>query len=101
MAKKGWEIYLDKAIKAKIVSEKYLDESVRALMACKGFTKIYLFEASFAGGMETIISFNRDCELADLDIKIAEGMTKDEIIDSLLSSKPSEETKILLQEEQI
>lgn len=101
MAKKGWEIYLDKAIKAKIVSEKNLDESVCALMACKGFTKNYLFGASFAGGVETVISFNRDCEQADLDIQIAAGMTKDEIIDRLLSSKPSEETKILLKEEQI
>lgn len=96
MKKKDWEIYLDKAIKAKIESEKNLDESVRALMTCKGFTKISLFEASFAGGIETIISFNRDCEQADLDIKIAEGMTKDEIIDRLLSCKPSEETIKLL-----
>jgi hypothetical protein len=58
-----------------------------------------LFEASFAGGSETVISFNRDCEMADLDIRIAEEMTKDEIIKCLLASKPSEETRELLKGE--
>lgn len=101
MAKKSWQIYLDKAVKAKIESERCLDESVRALMACKGFTQLSLFEATFAGGSETVISFNRDCEMADLDIKIAAGMTKDEIINLLLSSKPSKETRELLKGEQI
>lgn len=99
MAKKGWQIYLDKAIKAKMESEKYLDKSVRALMASKGFTQLSLFEATFAGGIETVISFNRDCEQADLDTTIAAGMTKKEIIKRLLSSKPSEETIELLKGE--
>ena len=37
--------------------------------------------------------------MADLDIEVAAGMTKDEIIDRLLSTKPSKETIELLKEE--
>lgn len=98
MAKEGWQIYLDKAIKAKIESERCLDEAVRALMACKGFTKLSLFEACFAGGQETIISFNKECEMSDLDVGVADGMTKDEIIERL-SRHASGETIKLLKEE--
>lgn len=101
MAKNSWQIYLDKAVKAKIESERCLGEAVHALMACKGFTQLSLFDACFAGGVETVISFNRECEMADLDIEVAAGMTKDEIIDRLLSTKPSKETIELLKEERI
>ena len=99
MAKKGWKIYLDKAIKAKIESERYLDESARALMACKGFTEkqLLLFESCFAGGCETVITFNKECEMADLDMNVAAKMTKDEIIE-WLSRDASDETIKLLKE---
>ena len=102
MEKKGWQIYLDKAIKAKTESERYLDESVRFLMACKGFTgkQLLLFEACFAGGSETVITFNKECEMTDLDVSVAAEMTKDEII-KRLSRDASDETIKLLKEEQI
>ena len=102
MANKDWKTYLDEAIKAKIESERCLDFSVRSLMSLKGFTteQVLLFEACFAGGQETVISFNRECEDADLDIKIAAEMTKVEII-KRLSRDASDETIKLLRGERI
>jgi patatin-like phospholipase/acyl hydrolase len=94
----NWNIYLNKAIETKVKSERFLNESVRALMACKGFTQLSLFEACFVGGEETVISFNRECEMANLDIKIAAKMTKDEII-KCLSRNASDETKDRLRAE--
>ena len=95
MTKKSWQIYLDKAVKAKVESERCLDEAVRALMACKGFTQLSLFEACFAGGQETVISFGRECEMADLDIKVAAEMTKVEIIECLSRYASDETIKLL------
>ncbi len=102
MAKKGWQIYLDKAVEAKIESERCLDESVRSLMKLKGFTtkQVLLFEACFAGGSETVITFNKECEMADLDVGVAAKMTKDEIIERL-SRDASDKTRKLLKGEQI
>lgn len=100
MEKKGWQTYLNKAKKTKIKSEGYLDEAVRSLMASKGFAteQTLMFEACFASGNETVISFNQECEMADLDIGVAAAMTKDEIIQRL-SRYASDETIKLLKEE--
>lgn len=97
---KNWKIYLGKAKKAKTESEGFLDEAVRSLMKCKGFTteQILMFEACFASGDETVITFNKECEMADLDVGVAAKMTKNEIIERL-SRGASEETIKLLKEE--
>lgn len=102
MEKKGWQIYLDKAKESKRKSEGYLDEAVRSLMASKGFAteQTLVFEACFASGDETVISFNQECEMADLDVGVAAGMTKDEIIERL-SRYASDETRKILKGGQI
>lgn len=97
MAKKNWEIYLGKAKESKRKSEGYLDEAVRSLMASKGFAteQTLMFEACFASGDETVISFNKECEMADLDVGVAAKMTKDEIIERLSRDASDETIKLL------
>ena len=80
-----WEKLLSKAIDYKNASERLLDQAVQELMRTKGFSEeqVALFDACFASGFETIVSFNRDGEFADLGLENYCGMTKEEIIDYL------------------
>ena len=80
-----WEQLLSKAIDYKNASEGLLDKAVQELMRTKGFSEeqVALFDACFVGGCETIVSFNRDGEFADLGLENYCGMTKEEIIDYL------------------
>ena len=80
-----WEQLLSKAIDYKNASEGLLDKAVQELMRTKGFSEeqVALFDACFVGGCETIVSFNRDGEFADLGLENYCGMSKEEIIDYL------------------
>ena len=74
-----------------------LEKAVQTLMQDKGFSEeaVSHFGACYAGGNETVIYFCREGEFADLDIKEASGMTKDEII-SRLSRYLSDSSKDIL-----
>jgi hypothetical protein len=82
---KNWEKHLDLAIKHKNLSERYLDTSIQELMRTKGFTaeQVILFRACFAGGNETVVSFNSDGEFNDLGVIDYANMDKEEIISYL------------------
>jgi hypothetical protein len=51
-------------------------------MTEKGFSNeaVELFGMDFTSGTETVITFDSEGEMCDLDIREAAGMTKDEII---------------------
>lgn len=80
-----WRRLLSKAIEYKVKSEGLLVDAVQELMRTKGFSEeqVALFDACFAGGSETIVTFNRDGEFNDLGLENYCGMTKEEIIDYL------------------
>ena len=80
-----WRRLLSKAIKYKNESESFLDKAVKELMRTKGFSEeqVALFDACFASGTETIVTFNYDGEFNDLGLENYCSMTKEEIIDYL------------------
>ena len=80
-----WQKLLSKATEYKHKSERYLNEAVQELMRTKGFSEeqVILFDACFASGYETIVTFNYDGEFNDLGLENYCTMTKDEIIDYL------------------
>lgn len=80
--KKNWRLFLDQACKYYHKCDGNLQEAVRRLMIEKGFPEEIAkkFRCDFASGMETVISFDQDGEMADLDLNLASTMTKDEII---------------------
>ena len=80
-----WRRLLSKAIEYKNESESFLDKAVQELMRTKGFSEeqVSLFDACFASGTETIVSFNYDGEFNDLGLENYCTMTKEEIIDYL------------------
>lgn len=77
-----WRELLSKAIIHKNKSESFLDKAVQELMRTKGFSEeqVALFDACFAGGQETVVTFNRDGEMNDFGLENYCGMTKEEII---------------------
>ena len=79
---KKWQKYLQKAIEHKINSETYLTKAVQELMRTKGFSEnqVNLFDASFASGFETIITFNSDGEFNDRGLENYALLTKEDII---------------------
>ncbi len=66
-------------------------------MEQKGFPPhiAVMFDCDFAGGNETIIKFNNDGEMCDLDLRIASGMTKEEIISKMERHLSSENKKLI------
>lgn len=80
-----WRRLLSKAIEYKNESESFLDKAVKELMRTKGFSEeqVALFDACFATGTETIVTFNYDGEFNDLGLENYCSMTKEEIIDYL------------------
>ena len=80
-----WEKLLSEAVKYKYKSEGLLDKAVQELMRTKGFSEeqVALFDACFASGHETVVTFNCDGEFNDLDLENYCTMTKEEIIDYL------------------
>ena len=77
-----WRKLLSKAISHKDKSELFLDKAVRELMRAKGFSEeqVALFDACFAGGKETVVTFNHDGEMNDFGLENYCTMTKEEII---------------------
>ena len=80
-----WRRLLSKAIEYKNESEALLNKAVQELMRTKGFSEeqVALFDACFASGTETIVTFNYDGEFNDLGLENYCTMTKEEIIDYL------------------
>lgn len=80
-----WRSLLSKAIGCKNESEIFLNKAVQELMRTKGFSEeqVALFDACFASGTETIVTFNYDGEFNDLGLENYCTMTKEEIIDYL------------------
>lgn len=89
---------ISKANELVVSAEHTLIKAAQLIAKTKGFQKdnINLFAATFASGNETVVSFNRECEMADLDLRAMWGMTKNEIIDRLMECENSEETKKIL-----
>ena len=54
-----------------------------------------MFGANFASGDEALITFNMECADSELDITVAAGMTKDEIIKRLSRYATDETIKLL------
>jgi hypothetical protein len=80
-----WRRLLSKAIEYKNKSESFLNEAVQELMRTKGFSEeqVALFDACFASGTETVVTFNCDGEFNDLGLENYCTMTKEEIINYL------------------
>ena len=80
-----WRRLLSKAIAYKNESESFLNKAVQELMRTKGFSEeqVALFDACFASGTETVVTFNYDGEFNDLGLENYCTMTKEEIIDYL------------------
>lgn len=77
-----WEKLLSQAISHKCKSEAFLNKALQGLMRTKGFSEeqVALFNACFAGGNETVVTFNRDGEMNDFGLENYCTMTKEEII---------------------
>lgn len=92
-----WNRLLSNAIRHKVKSEGLLDEAVRELMRTKGFSEeqCRLFGACFAGGQETIVTFNNDGEDNDFGLENYCGMTKEEIIKYMSRFLMKENVKLL------
>jgi len=77
-----WQKLLSKAIEYKNKSEVFLNKAVQELMRTKGFSEeqVALFNACFASGQETVVTFNCDGEMNDLGLENYCTMTKEEII---------------------
>lgn len=80
-----WQKLLSQAISHKCKSESFLSKAVQGLMRTKGFSEeqVALFDACFAGGNETVVTFNRDGEMNDFGLENYCTMTKEEIINYL------------------
>ena len=92
-----WRRLLSKAIKYKYESEAFLDKAVQELMRTKGFSEeqVALFNACFAGGQETVVTFNRDGEMNDFGLENYCTMTKEETIKYLSKFCAPETIKLL------
>ena len=94
---KGWIGYLDESLHALNKAERLVNKAAQELMLEKGFSKkqIQMFGANFASGEEALITFNTECADSDLDITVAAGMAKDEIIKRLSKYASGETVKLL------
>lgn len=92
-----WNRLLSNAIAHKFKSESLLDKAVRELMRTKGFSEeqCQLFGACFAGGQETIVTFNNDGEDNDFGLENYSGMTKEEIINYMSKFLMEKNVKLL------
>lgn len=92
-----WRRLLSKAISYKNESESFLDKAAQELMRTKGFSEeqVALFDACFAGGNETVVTFNRDGEMNDFGLENYCSMTKEEIINYLKKFLLNENVELL------
>ena len=86
-----------KAFKNKCQSEQYLRDAVVTLMLQKGFQKniAEMFNCDFAGGNETIVKFNNDGEMSDLDLRCVRSMSREEIISKMERNLSDENIKLI------
>lgn len=91
---------LDKAIKSKVKSQALLDEIVGYIAKEKGFKNHKLFNCNWASGSDTVVTFNFECEMSDMDLEYMVYNTREDIIQRLSKYKDnvSEETIKLLNE---
>lgn len=78
------EIFYKKFSKASELSNKaddIISELAKSIAKEKGFKNWHLFSANFATGNETVVAFNQECEMPDLDLVSMNGMTREEIIE--------------------
>ena len=92
-----WNRLLSNAIAYKNKSEGLLDDAVRELMRTKGFSEeqCQLFDACFASGSETVVTFNYDGEYADFGLENYGDMTKEEIINYMSKFLMEKNVKLL------
>lgn len=91
---------LSKACELKDNAHDIISNLAKKIGKEKGFKHWDLFSASFAEGNETVVTFNDECEMSDLDLTIMQDMEKDEIIKKLTPwyCEISEKTHLLLNE---
>lgn len=72
----------DLAKSYRIKSESFLSQCIQEIARQKGFTdeESLLFNANWASGFETIVTYNECGEMGDLDIMTFETMTKEQIV---------------------
>lgn len=80
-----WDKLLAKALEHKQKSEGYLDLAVQQLARDCGFSheESLLFSADFASGTETVVKYDGEGEMADLEIRYMYGMSKEDILKRL------------------
>jgi len=71
---------LSKSCELKVKSHDIINKLAKQIGKEKGFKNWHLFSADFATGNETVVSFNYEGEMSDLDLTIFNNMTKEEII---------------------
>ena len=89
MNNKKAEKLLTKAITHKNESERLVCEAIREIAKKKGFSEetLPLFDACFASGVETVITFNGEGEMLDCSLELFDEMTKEEFIHEWLYRK--------------
>lgn len=95
-----WKTTFIAALHRLTESERILVSALYELLEEKGFKKkvLHHFGITFAGGGgETVITFDGEGEMANLDIDIASRMTKEEIIKTLSDYLSSENVELLNQ----
>ena len=92
-----WSTLMRKAFSYKCQSEQYLRDAVVTLMLQKGFQKdiAELFDCDFAGGNETIVLFNGDGEMSDLDLRYVRSMSREEIICQMARNLTDDNIKLI------
>lgn len=90
-----WERFLIKGNALLSKADGYISLAAQHLMNEKGFLNYHLFGASFAGGGETVITFNGEGAMADLDIMVASKMSREEIIKTLSRFLSDEDIELL------
>lgn len=97
MKRLTWNKLSTRAFERKVESEKLLEKAVRMLMREKKFSEeaVNHFGACYAGGNETVVNFCGEGEFADLDLREASVMTKEEIINRISRYLSNSSKKLL------
>ena len=82
---KTWTDHMVDASRYYAKTQVSLGKAIKSFITKKGFCKeaVELFGLDYTSGNETVITFDGEGEMCDLDITTAAGMTKDEIIENL------------------
>lgn len=74
----SWQAVLSKAVEYQNRSDKLLQKALRILLKDKGLPEDD-FYVCFASGTETIVHYQNETHLSDLDMSFMASMTADEI----------------------